>query len=221
MKTGRVVINYSMCDNAPECSGIAVCPTGALYFDEEKNKIAFNADLCCDCGACADAEGEGCPVGAIMHADSDEEYEKLLAEAEADMDKVEALNVERYGATPIDAPIELANLSQFIGKNSNGKMLVELYCDDSIHCLLHSIPISGLKDELNGFKYTKVHVNDLTELQTIAEIQEFTKDIELVEDLPILIAFNNGIPIGRTIGAYYDDTERDKLVDELKKLFNM
>ena len=42
MKQGRVIINRSICDNAPECSGIEVCPSGALSWDEEKERIEFN-----------------------------------------------------------------------------------------------------------------------------------------------------------------------------------
>ena len=110
MKNGRVIINYSICDNAPECSGIAICPTGALYFDEETGRIAFNEELCCDCGACADADGDGCPIGAIMHAESDEEYARIKAEVEAENRKAEDLNVERYGASPMSSPISLDGL---------------------------------------------------------------------------------------------------------------
>ena len=37
----KALINFKICDNAKECSGISVCPTGAMSFDEEK---------CTNCG---------------------------------------------------------------------------------------------------------------------------------------------------------------------------
>ena len=33
-----IQINWKICDNAEECNGIAVCPTGALYWDKEEKK---------------------------------------------------------------------------------------------------------------------------------------------------------------------------------------
>lgn len=30
-----VLVNFKICDNAKECGGIEVCPTGALSWDEE------------------------------------------------------------------------------------------------------------------------------------------------------------------------------------------
>lgn len=38
-----VLINKKICDNAPECSGIEACETGALYFDEEKKRLAMTS----------------------------------------------------------------------------------------------------------------------------------------------------------------------------------
>lgn len=222
MKKGRVVINHSICDNAPECSGIAVCPTGALYFDETKGKngeISFNPDLCCDCGACADAESDGCPIGAILHAENDEEYEKFKAEVDAEERTAEELNVERYGASPIDSPLDLDGVQIFLQANRNNRVLIELFCDDSIHCLLHSIPISGLKNDVCNFVYKKAYIEDISDITANPLLQEYAnKIVDPTIDLPILLAFSNGVELGRVSG-YYEDKERDQLVRELKKLF--
>ena len=40
----KALINFKICDNAPECSGIEVCPTGAMYFDSEKETIVVDED---------------------------------------------------------------------------------------------------------------------------------------------------------------------------------
>ena len=45
-----VLINFKICDNAKECSGIAVCPTGALSWNEEENKIEIDNTRCVACG---------------------------------------------------------------------------------------------------------------------------------------------------------------------------
>ena len=39
-----VLINFKICDNAKECGGIAVCPTGALSYDDEKESIVIDND---------------------------------------------------------------------------------------------------------------------------------------------------------------------------------
>ena len=37
-----VLINFKICDNAKECGGIEVCPTGALSWDEENETIKID-----------------------------------------------------------------------------------------------------------------------------------------------------------------------------------
>ena len=34
-----VLINFKICDNAKECSGVEVCPTEALSWNEKKKNI--------------------------------------------------------------------------------------------------------------------------------------------------------------------------------------
>ena len=78
MKNGRVIINRNICDNAPECSGIEVCPQGALYWNEANESIEYDSGKCVDCGLCANPDLGGCPVGAILWGEDDEDYEKKL-----------------------------------------------------------------------------------------------------------------------------------------------
>lgn len=41
-----VLVNFKICDNAKECVGIAVCPTGALSYDDDKNTIVIDNEKC-------------------------------------------------------------------------------------------------------------------------------------------------------------------------------
>ena len=34
-----VLINFKICDNAKECNGIEVCPTGALSWDKKNQNL--------------------------------------------------------------------------------------------------------------------------------------------------------------------------------------
>ena len=215
MKNGRVVIDYSICDNAPECSGIAVCPVGALYYDEKTKRIEFDASLCCDCGACADADGDGCPVGAIRHADNDEDYEAWKKEADANKDKIDQLNVERYGASLIEdkAELDVSECEGFVAQTS-GLLVLEFYCDDSIRCLRYSIPITLLKNKVGvEFVHKKVYLKDQETIESIKVIKGHT-----LGELPILVCYKDGKYLGDVVG-YYSDKDMDILVKKLMELF--
>ena len=91
------LINFKICDNSPECGGIAVCPTKAMYFDQEKKSIVIDNDKCISCGLCRPQ----CPVSAIYVAKTKEEFEQLKRDVDNDPRTVKDLFVDRYGATPI------------------------------------------------------------------------------------------------------------------------
>ena len=75
-----VLLNYKICDNAAECGGIEICPTGALFWNEANEKIEIDNNLCISCRNCV-AE---CPVGAIQVAATDEEYESIKTDIDND-----------------------------------------------------------------------------------------------------------------------------------------
>lgn len=208
--SGRVIINRNICDNAQECSGISICPTGALYWDKGSESIEYNRESCIDCGTCADEEAGGCPIGAILWGADDLDYEKKWNEVIKETRKLEDLEVERYGASPIAATIEIEAVNEKVETAETEYVLVEFFCDDSINCLLHSIPIAEIKSLFVGSVcHFKVEVENV-------------KDSSIkIEILPTLAIYKNGKLIGQ-VNGYYDDNNETKseLFDIIRKIIN-
>lgn len=197
-----VLVNFKVCDNAKECGGVAICPTGAITFDEEKETLVIDNSKCISCGQC---ENE-CPIGAIRVAKDENEYKKIKEEIENDPRKTKDLFVDRYGAAPLSEffMLEVEKIEQKI--DTNKIVLVELYNDDSIQCLLKSIPIKEL-------------VKDLPDTTTFYKI-ESKEDIEEkyeVKELPTLLVFNKGKLSGK-IEGYYTDESKNEIIDNIKSM---
>lgn len=197
-----VLVNFKVCDNAKECGGVAICPTGAITFDEEKETLVIDNSKCISCGQC---ENE-CPIGAIRVAKDENEYKKIKEEIENDPRKTKDLFVDRYGAAPLSEffMLEAEKIEQKI--DTNKIVLVELYNDDSIQCLLKSIPIKEL-------------VKDLPDTTTFYKI-ESKEDIEEkyeVKELPTLLVFNKGKLSGK-IEGYYTDESKNEIIDNIKSM---
>ena len=205
MKKGRVIINRNICDNAKECGGIEVCPTGAMYWDEENEMIGYKATECIDCGLCADS----CPVEAILWGTDDEDYERKKKEVEEETRTLEELNVERYGAAPIEDFIENSGLDDFRNKTTSPYILLEFFKDESIHCLLHSIRVEEIKALFgNGddVAYTKVCLSD-EDVCNVCKVNEF----------PALVVLKDG-NISGVIEGYYDDEQKEEFFKKLVDL---
>lgn len=197
-----VLINFKICDNAKECGGIEVCPTGALSYDDEKESIFIDNDKCISCGRC---ESE-CPIGAIMVARSDDEYDKLKKEIDEDKRTTKDLFVDRYGATPL-SEFFMIKANEIKNKVNNENItLIELYNDDSIQCLLKSISIKDLTKHLpKDTLFYKVDSNE-----------EICNKYN-VKELPSLLVFKKGKLLGH-IDGYYTTDEKEKLLIELNKI---
>ena len=197
-----VLINFKICDNAPECGGIEVCPTKALFWDGKKDKIGIDNDKCSNCKKCEEA----CPVFAIKIAKTAKEYEKFKKEVDEDPRRMSDLFVDRYGAMPID-PDALIKEEDFEKKvlNSGKLILVEFFKKDAIQCLKKSIPIRELipgQDIL--FKKFEIGDNKL--------LKKFG-----IEKVPALCFFDKGKLIGK-IEGYYDVQQKQELKEKLESL---
>ena len=199
-----VLINFKICDNDKACGGVAVCPTGAIYYDEEKETLSIDNDKCISCGMCE----KECPIGAIKVAKDEKEYEILKKQIEEDPRKTKDLFVDRYGATPLSEFFMLDSEEVANKINSKNIVLIEFYNDDSIQCLLKSIPIKELiKDFPESTQFYKV------------EISETLTNEYQIKELPAIVAFENGRMIGK-IEGYIDEDNKEKLMNEIQALKN-
>ena len=198
----KALINYKICDNARECGGIEVCPTGAMYFDENKESIVVDEDKCTYCGICV----KGCPIGAIRVARNEEEYKQIQEEIENDPRTIKDLFVDRYGAVPLSTFFNI-KASDLDKKITTGKVvLVEVYCDDSIECLIKSVPIKEIISDIDQeVLFFKVKVN--------SKLKQKYK----ITTLPSLLVFNKGKFTGMVEG-YYTLEQKEELRKKLKKL---
>ena len=199
-----VLINFKICDNAKECGGIAVCPTGAISYVENKESLVIDNEKCISCGLCE----KECPIGAINVAKNEEEYNKIKETIENDPRTTKDLFVDRYGAAPLSEffMIEPKDIDKKIINNEI--VIIELYNDDSIQCLLKSIPIKELvKDFSESTLFYKSECNDSVK-----------KEYKLKE-LPALLVFEKGNLLGKVEG-YYDESQKEKLIGQIKKIIS-
>jgi NAD-dependent dihydropyrimidine dehydrogenase PreA subunit len=192
-----VLINFKICDNAKECNGIAICPTGTITWNEKKKTIEIDNSKCISCGKCETS----CSVGAIRVARNDQEYKKIKKEFDEDPRKVSDLFVDRYGAQTIQQAFLIPdNRFSIEVLESNKLTVVEFFNNNSIKCLLNSIPIKDLFKDFD-IKYRRLVVKD----------DSLLKKYE-IKELPSLLFFNNGKLVGKIEGHY-----RIGKVNELKK----
>lgn len=189
-----VLVNFKICDNAKECGGVEVCPVGAFSWDDEKETIVLDNEKCISCGLCE----KECPIGAIRVAKTEEEYEKIKKEIDDDPRTTKDLFVERYGAAPLSEffMIEVDDVSEKI--KNKGLTFIECYKDDSIQCLLKSIPVKELTVDLDhDTLFYKVEVDD----EIVDKYDLYT--------FPSLLIFKDGEYLGKVDGYYTNDNKAD------------
>ena len=201
-----VLINFKICDNDKACSGMSACPQGVFQWDSEKNTLVIDNDKYISCGIFEKA----CMVSAIKVARTKEEYEKIKKEYDEDPRTINDLLVDRYGATPIDkAMIGSEEEIKLKLLEAQRPFIVELYNEDSIMCLLKSIPMKKIADAFDSeTRYRKIEVTSDTLLK------EYN-----IKELPCLLFFKNKKFLGK-IEGYIDEDNKEKLINEIQALKN-
>lgn len=196
-----VLINFKICDNAKECNGIAVCPTGALFWDTKKKSVGIDNKKCVSCGKCE----KSCEVSAIHVAKNAKEYTKIEKEIKEDPRKVTDLFVDRYGAQPIHTAFLIPDSKfQLEVLESEKLVAVECFDDDSVMCLLKSISI---KELLRGYfvKYRKMIIGN----ELLGKLR--------IKKLPALLFFKKGKLLGK-IEGYYEVKQKNELLQKIGKI---
>lgn len=199
-----VLINFKICDNDRACSGKNICPRGVFGWDEINNTLTIDNEKCISCGLCEKA----CMVSAIKVAKTEEEYERIEKEFEEDPRSINDLLVDRYGSTPIDAAM-IGEEEEVKVKLLDAKrpLIIELYNEESIMCLLKSIPIKIIADSFDkGTRYRKVEVKS----------EELLKEYN-IKELPALLFFKDSKLLGKVEG-YYTTDEKKKIIDKIKEI---
>jgi len=199
-----VLINFKICDNSEDCSGIEVCPTRAFYWDRKNKTITVDNSKCINCGKCEEA----CPVDAIRVAGTEEEYKKIKKEIDEDPRKVSDLFIDRYGAQPIH-PAFLIPQSEFDVQilRSTKPAVVELFNNDSIECMLRSISIKKLFEDVD-VKYRKIEAKDNSLLEKYG-----------VKKPPALLFFRDGKLAGK-IEGYYDVEKKEEIIKKVNRIIS-
>lgn len=195
-----ILINFKTCDNSPECSGIGVCPKKALYFDEQKDSLCVNNELCTSCNSCVRA----CPVGAIYLAKTPQEYETQQQVIDNDPRTSKELFVDRYWAVPISNKTLLE--SDQVEENiyhANHLVVIELLEDTSIECLIKSIPIKELLPETIGYYKFFADADFLEQYH--------------VDTFPTLLFFDQGKIIGK-IEWFYGVQQKEELINKINEI---
>lgn len=194
-----VYINFKICDNAEECSGIAVCPVKSLYWDDIEKTVAIDNSRCLTCDACMEA----CPAGAIRVAHSEEESIQIQEDIDNDPRTIHDLMVERYGASPVSENI-LISIRDAEEKIAEKTLLIaiEIIDDNDTPCLINSVPISEAFGSVN-IEYYKVTVNDNA-------YDCFAKKYD-VTACPTLLVFRRGILLVRMDGPVENNDYQQRI----------
>lgn len=195
------VINYKICDLAPECGGIEVCPAGALLWNKKAKRPEIDNNKCVSCGVCV----RECPVGAIVVVKTQEEFGEVLRRIKNDSRSEKELWRERLGCQPGRTPplakiITPKNFEKEIVQVKD-LLVVDVWNEETLDCRYHSI----LWEEL-GFAqrvaFKKLRGDEYPELVKKLKITKF----------PTLLIFKDGKEVSRKEGYLYASDRKSLLV---------
>jgi len=93
--------------------------------------------------------------------------------------------------------------------NSLKLTALELFSDESINCLIYSIPIKELFTDYPMIKYRKMDVGNMA---------DFLKN-NGIKKLPALLFYKNGKMLGK-IEGYFSKEQRKKLAKKIRDLLS-
>jgi len=182
-----IIIHPGKCDQADTCSCPDMCPQHAWRRDVSGKHWEVDQIKCVECGLCVHV----CPAGAVIYAENEEEKQKILEEIKNDTVYTPVtLFVERYGGCPMTESV-VVDTKSFDSKVSKGIVLVEFFNEDSIKCLVKTLPYHEFAP---GLVIYKVDVKSNPDLK-----QRFGINL-----LPTLIIFDDGKEVDR-IEGFTDD----------------
>ena len=201
-----VLMNFKICDNAEACNAIKVCPTKAFRWNETKKTLEIDKDKCIECGLCATSE-ESCHEGVIHFAKTEEEFKKIQEEIDNDPRTIKDLMVDRYGATPINKPFNCSEEELNKVLTGTKPILVEVYIEDTIECLIKSIPIKEI--------FKCIGNEDLRYRKVENTTDEFLAKYN-IKELPCLLYIENNV-LKWKIEGFYSVEEKEKLFEKIKQ----
>jgi thioredoxin 1 len=215
-----IVFNFKVCDNAAECSGLAVCPVKAIRWDNAQKTLLVDNSKCTSCGLCAKA----CPVlGAILVAKTKDEYESLKDKVEDDPRTREELLKDRYGNAPTDQNliVTMKNFDEEVIKTDR-VAIVDFWDELHLGCRINSVPLEELLPKKTVLKEIMKNREKLREVKFKFRKIDVEKNTDIarrynVKYVPSLLIFHKGKVLGRIEGAYSNEkkTHLNKKVGEI------
>lgn len=206
----QIIINHKICDRAPECGGIAVCPRQAIYYDKDTKSIAWDESKCTFCLQCA--LPDSCPVGAIMYAADELQAQSIQNTINEDPHSDEWLWLERYGVMPSesDPKAKILNNQIFDTIKSKGTFnIIDIWHEDFLECRLHSPLYADIFIGVNNCSFFKLDAKKYSNLVQSLSIDAF----------PSLIALKDGEVIYQHQGIIKPD-QIEQINQKLQKLSN-
>lgn len=199
-------INYKICDLAPECGGIEVCPNGAFFWNKKAKRPEIDNKKCISCSVCV----RECPVEAIIVVKTQKEFEEILEKIKNDPRSEKELWRERLGCqpgrtSPLAVVVTSRNFEKEILKAKN-LIALDVWSNETLDCRYHSVLWADL-GFVNKVSFKKLEGDKYPQLTKKLKVKKF----------PTLLLFKNGKEIARQEGYLYSK-DKNNLRHLIKKL---